>query len=182
MPLDHSKSKGQAAVEFVTLAPLVFLIFFGIIQLAYTAFISFAVQEATFSIARSAAASNSPESYDPTLQIIYSLTPISKLNHSTLATLLATQCHIQTDGQTVHVVVKYPMPIWIPIIQKIFGKKLSIPASVWIPNEILLNQVFEIAGTTPPNLSLQIPTLPYVHWLTFSANALDENSINQNPN
>jgi hypothetical protein len=172
------KTKGQAMVEFVSLAPLVFLIFFGIIQLSYMAFIAFAVQQTAFSIAKNAAASNNPESYDPTFQLVYSLTPIGKLNQNTLITILATQCRIQTDGKKVHVVVQYPMPIWIPVIQNIFGEKLSISPNTILPDQSLLNQVFAVVGVSPPDLSPQNLNLPYVRWMSFSADAMDENYLN----
>jgi len=57
-------------------APVLFFIFFGIIQLFYTAYVSFAIQRATHSIAQQAAASPNPSSFDPKFQMIEALLPL----------------------------------------------------------------------------------------------------------
>ena len=170
-------NKGQAAVEFSLLAPLLFLIFFCVIQLAYCAYASFALQRATLAIARDAASSDSPSSYNPYFQLVYCLAPLGKLNRQALATVLATKCDINTDGNVVHVQLIYPMPIWIPGVGKIFGQKLSLNSVQTSPMTSSLQMAFQILGKPLPNLSFTGLNLPYVHLSSFSTSTVDENSI-----
>ncbi len=171
------QTKGQSLVEFVLIVPLFFMILFGIIQIAYMAYVSFAVQRATFAIAREAASSTNPAAYNPYFDLAYSLTPLGQLNQSTWATVLATNCEIKTDGKTVHVQVRYPMPIWVPVIGKIFGQKLDLNNSGITSSISDLTEVFQLLGKPVPDFSINNLSLPYVRLVTFSANALDENSI-----
>jgi hypothetical protein len=157
-------------------APVLFLFFFGIIQLAYTAYVSFAVQRAAYSIAREASSSGSPENYDPYFQLFYCLYPIGQLHHATLGTLLATTCSITSDDDGVHVRIVYPMPIWVPMVGKIFGEKLQLSASDLGPLTNDLQQVSQILGKPLPDLSFTGAALPYVHLMTFTADGFDENT------
>ena len=169
------KAKGQSAVELVLIAPLLFFIFFGIIQIAYLAYASLAVQRATISIADSAARTRSI--YDPRFQLFYSLIPLEALSKSTLATVLSTQCAIQSSGPKIHVEVKYPMPIWVPLVGRFIGEPLSPSQFMNNPGLDLVEKIFRFCGKTPPDLSFLGFTPPYVHWITFTADATDENSI-----
>lgn len=170
-------SKGQATLEFVLLAPLLFLFFLSIGQLAFTGYVSFAVQRAAFAISRAAAASDDPSTYNPYTQLGYCLSPLGQLNRITLATILATKCDIRTDGEKVHVQVIYPMPIWIPGVAKVFGQKLNLNPVDSIPMASSLESVFRILGKPIPDFSLNGLNLPYVHLISFSADTIDENSI-----
>ena len=167
---------GQSAVEFILIVPVLFLIFFGIIQLFYLAFASFAVQRAAYSIAQQAAASVSPSSFDPRLQIVEALLPLEQINSSTLINTLSTQCTINSDGKNVHVNITYPMPLWVPLVRNIVGQNLNnqlTPATV-IPQS--LTNALQTAGLSIPNLNPnQTPTK--VIWFNFEAQASDENSI-----
>jgi len=167
--------KGQSALEWALIAPLLFLIFFGIIQIAYLGYASLAVQRATLSIAKSAA--RSQIFYDPHFQLFYSLAPLEALNKSTLATVLSTQCSIETIGPNVHVEVRYPMPIWVPLIGRFIGEPLSPSLFTNIPGLDLVGKIFQFLGKTPPDLSFLGFRPPYVYWLTFTADARDENNI-----
>jgi hypothetical protein len=171
-----NKSLGQSTVEFLLIAPLLFFIFFGIIQFFYTAFVSFAVQRATYSIAQQAAASSNPSSFLPQFQIIEALLPIEQLNPSTLSYTFATQYTIDTDGTNVHVKVSYPMPLWVPLINNLIGQNLNnrSAASNFIPPS--LASVLQAAGLALPNPNIN-QNLTKVLWITFEAEALDENSI-----
>lgn len=168
------RPKGQSAVEFVLVVPLIFFIFFGIIQIAYMAYASLAVQRATLSIAKSSARS---QIYDPHFQLFYSLVPLEALNKSTLATVLSTQCTIQSDGSKIHVEVKYPMPIWVPLVGRWMGEPLPSSQFTGILGLDMVEKIFLFCGKTPPDLSFLGFTPPYVHWVTFTADTTDENSI-----
>jgi hypothetical protein len=155
---------------------VLFLIFFGIIQFFYTAFVSFAIQRAAYSIAQQAAASPNPSSFLPQFQIFEALLPLEQLNPSTLAYTFSTQCSIDTDGTTVHVKLSYPMPIWVPLINNIIGQNLNnIPAiSNFIPSSLV--NVLQAVGLAIPSFSNN-QNLTKVLWINFEAQALDENSI-----
>ena len=170
------KQTGQSTVEFLLIAPVLFFIFFGIIQFFYTAFVSFAIQRATYSIAQQAAASSSPSSFSPQFQIIEALLPIEQLNPSALAYSFATQCTIDTDGTNVHVKVSYPMPLWVPLINNLIGQNLNnlSATSNFIPPS--LTNVLQAVGLSLPNFNIN-QNLTKVFWITFEAQALDENSI-----
>jgi Flp pilus assembly protein TadG len=175
MNLSKNKS-GQSTVEFVLIAPILFFIFFGIIQFFYTAFVSFAVQRAAYSIAQQAAASSNPTSFLPQFQIVEALLPIEQLNPSTLVYTFATQCSINTDGTTVHVKLSYPLPIWIPLIKNLIGQNLNnepVTAN-FIPSSLV--NVLQAVGLSIPNFNID-RNLTKVLWITFEVQALDENSI-----
>jgi Flp pilus assembly protein TadG len=171
-----SEAKGQSLVEFSLIAPILFLIFFGILQFFYISYVSLAVQRATYSIAQEAAASPNPSSFLPQFQIIEALLPIEQLNPSTLTYSLATKSSINTDGTTVHVTVSYPMPIWVPLVRNLIGQNFynSSTSSSLIPSS--LTNVLQVLGLSLPTLTAsQNPTK--VLWVIFEAKALDENSI-----
>jgi Flp pilus assembly protein TadG len=170
------KQTGQSTVEFLLVVPVLFFIFFGIIQFFYIAYVSFAVQRATYSIAQQAAASPDPASFSPQFQIIEALLPIAQLNPSTITSALATNCAINTDGTTVDVKVSYPMPIWVPLMKNLIGQNLNnqpTPSNLIPP---LLINVLQTVGLSLPNLSID-QNLTRVLWFTFEAHAVDENSI-----
>lgn len=175
--MPHLNQKGQSAVEFALLSPLLFVIFFGIIQLAYSVYVAFAVQRAAYAIAREAAASTDPISFNPYFQLVYCLAPLGQLNSSTLATALATKCDISVEDETVKVRLLYPMPIWVPMIDKLFGEKLQLNPSNLGAADSSLKSAFQIIGKTPPELSLQGLTLPYVRFMAFSATTPEETSL-----
>ena len=173
----QEKAIGQSAVEFLLIAPLLFTILFAIIQVAYIAYASLAVQRAALSIAKDVARTDGILPYDPEFQLLYSLAPLGSLNSQTLATIDATQCTIQTNENKIHVEVRYPMPIWIPLVRNFMGEKLS---SSYLHDKSvsdMMNLVFKIIDKTPPSLPLSNDAQPVVHWITFSADANDENSI-----
>ncbi len=166
--------KGQSAVEFVLLSPLLFFIFFGIIQFAYSAYVAFAVQRAAYAIAREAAACPNPKTFNPYFQLVYCLAPLGQLNNATLATALATKCDISVEDDSVQVRLFYPMPIWVPMVGKLFGEKLQLNPSNLGPVDSDLKSAFQLIGKPLPELSLQSLTLPYVHFIAFSATTPEE--------
>jgi hypothetical protein len=176
-----NKTSGQSTVEFVLIAPILFFIFFGIIQFFYTAYVSFAVQRAAFSIAQQAAASLDTVSFSPQFQIIEALLPLEQLNPSTLAYALATQCTINTEGTTVDVKVSYPMPIWVPLIRNVIGQNFDNQAgsSSLIPPALI--NLLQTVGLSIPNFTSSQNSTK-VFWISFEAHALDENSIGVDTN
>ncbi len=164
-------------VEFTLIAPLVFFVFLGIIQLTYMAFVFFAVQNAAFSIAHKAAASASPKEYNPALDLIYDLAPLEKINSSLVLTALASQCQIQNQSDQVQLTLRYPMIIWIPLFKELFGEKLSLPTTSENLDSNLVQNIFALAGVSIPLLRAAGAQAPYVHWFVVTASALDENSV-----
>lgn len=171
------KQRGQSAVEFLLTVPLLFFIFLGIIQLAFSGYVCFSVQRAANAIAREAASSDDPTQYDPTLQLGYCLAPLGQLNHQTLATVLATKWNIQTDGQKVHVDLSYPMPIWVPGVGSLMGQKLSLSPADAASMSSALQIVFQALGKPLPDFTWIGSNLPYVHLVSFSCDTVDENSV-----
>jgi len=170
------KQTGQSTVEFLLVVPVLFFIFFGITQIFYIAYVSFAVQCATYSIAQQAAASSNPSSFSPQFQIVEALLPVEQLSPSTLAYIFATQYNIDMDGTNVHVRVSYPMPLWVPLIGNLIGQTLNNqPATSNLIPPALTN-VLQAAGLPLPNLNAN-QNLTKVLWITFEAKALNENSI-----
>ncbi len=167
--------QGQSAVEFVLIAPVLFLFFFGIIQILYIAYVSFAVQRATHAIAQQAAASNDPDSFLPQFQMLEALLPLEKLNSTTLSCALSSKCDIHSDGSTVFVKVSYPMPLWVPIIKNLLGQNLDSSSTTLGLVPPTLTTVLQAVGLGIPVSNTFAPTK--VIWVNFEAKALDENSI-----
>jgi len=169
------KSKGQSAVEFVLIAPVLFILFFGIIQLFYMAYVSLAVQRATHAIAQQAAASDDPNSFLPQFQMIEALLPLEQLNSTTLSCALSSKYDIHSDGSTIFVKVSYPMPLWVPIIKNLLGQNLDSSSATLGLVPPTLTTVLQAVGLGIPVLNTLTPTK--VIWVNFEAKALDENSI-----
>ncbi len=173
MPKDQ---KGQSAVEFVLIAPILFLIFFGIIQLFYCAYVSFAVQKATFAIAQQAASTEIPTFFQSQFQIVSALFPLEKLNNSTLLYALSSKCNIQEQNNRVIATVSYPMPIWIPLVGKVLGQPLSTSTSPLSFVSQDLSSLLSTLGLSLPSF-LNLSSTNNVIWMTFQADCLDENTV-----
>jgi len=174
--ISKNKELGQSAVEFVLITPILFLIFFGIIQLFYCGFVSLAIQKATNAIAQQASASGDAADFEPHFQIITALFPIEKLNASTLIYAISCKCDIQEQNHIIKAVVSYPMPIWMPIIGNVFGQPLNNTAGSLLG---LSNDLLSFLGTIGLKLpSFNLPqNTPNVIWFTFEARCLDENFV-----
>src|SRR5579863_6687134 len=81
-------AKGQSTTEFVLIAPLLFLIFFCVIQFSYFAYVSLAVQRAALAIARKASLSGVADQTAFKAHLAISLLPLANLNQKTLLTIL----------------------------------------------------------------------------------------------
>ena len=169
-------TKGQSAVEFVLIAPILFLLFFGIIQLFYSAFIFFAVQKATHAIAQQAAASAAPTLFEPHFQIITALSPLEKLNSSTLLYALASKCAIQEQNNRVFATVSYPMPIWVPLLGKVIGQPFDSSKSSILSIATNITNLLPTLGLALPGFSTPSNSINII-WITFQADCLDENTV-----
>jgi hypothetical protein len=171
------KQRGQSAVEFVLIAPLLFIIFFGIIQLAYMAFVSFAVQRAAIAVAREASLTGNPSRMNCYPKLIFSLAPLCKLNRTTFACIAASRCQIieSKDKKWVTARLHYPMPIWVPLVGRIFGEEI-IPSRQIIPEGVAndLEKITSLFGFSMPRLSFDGAHLPYFRWMIFEASVFNE--------
>ncbi len=168
--------KGQSAAEFVLVAPFLFLFFFCVLQMAYMGFVSFAVQRAALAIARKASLGSTENSTAFKSQLALSLLPIASLNQKTLLTILETNYQItqSTDQKQVSAKVRYPMPIWIPLVRNIFGETLTPSANYNdSPEGKAIKMVFSLLKKPEPDLSFHGLSLP-VRWIVFEETTFNE--------
>jgi hypothetical protein len=169
-------SKGQSAVEFLLIAPILFLIFFAIVQLAYMAYVSFAVQRAALAVARTASLSGPNNSAAFKTQLIVSLLPIVQLNQKTLLTVLSSDCEttVSPDYQQITTLVRYPMPVWVPLVGNVFGEPVDSSTDYnQTPEGQTVKEIFQLLDKTPPNLSFQGVRMPVV-WISYEATTFNE--------
>jgi hypothetical protein len=177
MTPNHQKQRGQSAVEFVLIAPLLFLVFFGIIQLAYMGFVSFAVQRASIAIAHEASLTGNRNSTDFYSKLIFALAPLGSLNRASFVCIAASRCQIteSSDKKMVTARLHFPMPIWVPLVGRIFGEEI-IPSFQIIPNNVAKNIecAASLFGISTPSLSFDGVHLPYFRWMIFEASVYNE--------
>jgi Flp pilus assembly protein TadG len=169
-------AKGQSAIEFVLVAPLLFFIFLGIIQVAYMSYVSFAVQRAALAIARAATVGSKDDSTSFKLQLAISLLPIVHLNQKTLLTILASKYTItpSPDNQRITAQVQYPMPIWVPLVGGVFGEPLVSSFDYNnTPEGQAIKTAFQLFGKQPPDLSFSGVHMPVV-WMNYEASTFNE--------
>jgi hypothetical protein len=176
----HQKQKGQSAVEFVLIAPLLFFVFFGIIQLAYMGFVSFAVQRAAMSVAREASLTGNRNTTDFYSKLIFALAPLGSLNRATFASIAACRCQIieSSDKKILTARLLYPMPIWVPLVGRVLGEPI-IPALQGLPDGITgnLRRIAALFGVSLPSLSFDGIRLPYFRWMVFETSVYNEGYI-----
>src|SRR5579871_4302 len=173
----RTSAKGQSAVEFVLIAPLLFFIFFAIIQISYMAYVSFAVQRAALAVARTASLSGLDNQALFQTQLAVSLMPIANLNRKTLLTVLASDCKVSVspDGQKITAQVRYPMPIWVPLADKVLGETL-VPTADYNSTAAgqAIKAIFKMLNLNPsPDLSFSGVHLP-VCWISYQATTFNE--------
>jgi hypothetical protein len=168
--------KGQSAVEFALIAPLLFFIFFALIQVAYMSYVSLAVQRAALAIARTASLGSKDDSTAFKTQLVISLLPVANLSPKTLLTILASDYKVipSSDNRQVTAIVRYPMPIWVPLVRTVFGKSL-IPSVDYnaTPEGLAIKNVFQLLGKQPPDLSFEGVHFP-VFWMTYKETTFNE--------
>lgn len=174
-------AKGQSAVEFLLVGPVLFLIFFSILQLAYLGLSAMAVQRAANAIAREASFSAGDEDQAQDrlrglLQRTLALTPLSALDRERSWVCAAcAQVGITRDRTSVTVTVRYPMPIWVPGVQHIFGQSLIPPGTSRIPEDGgIVSKILSLFSVPVAPVSAGTPRRLSVRWLTFSATVFDE--------
>jgi hypothetical protein len=123
---------GQALGEFMLIAPLLFLIFFAILQLAYMGLSTLAVQRAAMAIAREAALSADPTvsslgNWRIVTQQLLAFHPLLSLRRrETLLAVAGTRIDIDVEGRMVRATVRYPMPVWVPLVGPLFGGPIEM--------------------------------------------------------
>ena len=178
--MTRNKAEGQSALEFVLIAPILFFIFFAIIQLFYTACLSFAAQRAAFAIARESSLTGIRTG--PRLRFIetYNLAPLAALSRESLVGILAAQysCRISPDGKRVFAQVKVPLPIWVPMVGKIFGEKLNLSSlSHSRGEEASVRSALTLLNISFPDMTRNQFHLPYFFWLDFESSTHNEGGI-----
>ena len=116
----RGKQKGQSLTEFVLLVPLLFLIIFGIMQLALIGNAYIVVHHAAYTAARVAAVHSGGGRVEETAQeICRAITKdVSYVTTTTTPT-----------GNDVKVKVTYRMPLIFPIINLILGENRQLSVS-----------------------------------------------------
>lgn len=168
--------KGQSAVEFALIVPLLFFIFFAIIQMAYMAYVSFAVQRAALALARTASLEGKNNLVAFKTQLVISLLPIANLNPQILLTILSSSYNITTSSDQTNITtqVSYPMPIWVPLVGKVFGDQLESSTNYNnTPDGQAIKTTLKLLNLNPPDLSFQGVHFP-VHWITYEATTFNE--------
>jgi len=177
--------RGQSAVEFLLTAPLLFFLFYAMLQLAYLGLTVFGVQRAALAIARESSQSSvSGIESTPGFRIlavkVLSLAPLTALNRRfTWAALLSSDCDIRFDSLNVTVTVHYPLPLWVPGMGGIFGKPLTLsktPQTIQRLAEI--RRIAELLGLKTPALSFPEGPLPSIRWISCSATVFNESTVN----
>lgn len=157
-------------VEFVLTAPLLFLIFFALIQGAALGWTALTVQRAADAVARHASrAGADPKSWDsPRLQALVALAPLVGLNKAYLVSGAFTQVEVQEDGDKTIATLRFPMPLWVPLAGPWLGERLVPPLNGWgNTTRDLFSSAFRLLGRTPPDLDAPLGALPYYRWITF---------------
>lgn len=170
-------ASGQSAVEFVLTAPLLFLLLFGLIQAAYGALVCFAVQRSALAAARHAARFDGTGGAfgSPRFQAYAALVPLASLHRSNLLAACLTQVDIQNNGFRVTAIVRYPMPLWVPMAGRLLGQSLIPPLDLQEYASVRwLRQAFRLAGKTPPDFSWEGVRLPFFRIIAFRAVAFRE--------
>jgi hypothetical protein len=149
----------------------------GIIQLAYMAYVSLAVQRAALAIAQEASLTGDRTVRDFRSKLTYSLAPLASLNPKTLASIPACQCSCQEsfDKKNITVQIRYPMPIWVPLMGRIFGEPL-VPHldSSLAKGGLDLQTAAKFFGIPTSDFSSLGPRLPFYCWITFNASTHNE--------
>ena len=171
---------GQSAVEFVLIAPFVFFIFFGIIQLVYTSYVALTVQHAAFVLAHESSLTGERSGPDLDAKLAYALLPLVFLNKITLASIenCTYTCRMSDGFTKITASINYPMPIWVPGMGKILGEPLALPSNL---NSTPMGQAIQTAaqstGRTAPNASFDNNDLPWFRWIQFQASTHNEGCL-----
>lgn len=176
--------RGQSLVEFTLSAPLLLFIFFGIIQLAYTGLEAFAVQRAAFSLAQEASLTGIKNGPNLDFELACALAPLAALHRAILATVTAARatCETSPDRKMIIVRITCPVPIWVPVIGRIFGKRMRLlPDTAESSMGRSLLSAFSLLGLPLPDLSFSETGLPYAWEASFEASVYNEGYLRAFP-
>lgn len=177
----RQSTAGQSAVEFVLIAPLLFLIFFLILQVTTLGLSCLAVQRAAMAVAREASLSGDAV-MDPhagiraTAQKLIALGPLTRLNGKAAWLCAAfSTCEVTHDRTTVTATVRYPMPLVMPLAGKVLGVSLDPgPAPPLSGNPDTLGFLLHCAGMTLPDWNALPRRRIPVRWIVFTARCFNE--------
>ncbi len=172
---------GQSAVEFLLIAPLLFLIFFLILQVTTLGLSCLAVQRAAMAVAREASLSGDAveephAGIRAIAQKLIALGPLTRLNgNATWLCAAFSSCEVVHDRTMVTATVRYPMPLVMPLAGKVLGESLDPGRMPPLPGDSdTLAFLLRCAGMTLPEWSaLPRRRLP-VRWLRFTARCFNE--------
>ena len=167
--------RGQSLVEFVLTAPLLFLIFFALIQGAALCWTCLGVQRAAMAAVRHASRVEAKAQVwdSPRLQALVALGPLVAMNKACLVSGLLTKVETtESDDHRLIATVRYPMPIWVPLAGPWLGERLGLPSGVFnSETKRVLQTAFQLMGKSPPDFDMSFIHLPYYRWITFQAEA-----------
>lgn len=165
---------GQSLVEFVLTAPLLFLLFFAILQGTALCWTCLSVQRAAMAAARHASrVEGTSKAWDsPRLQALVALAPLVALNKAYLVSGLLTKVEtVESDGHLI-ATVRFPMPIWMPLAGPWLGERILLSDNGIDPEtRKVLQIVFQLTGKKPPDFDSVLDRLPYYRWISFQAEA-----------
>jgi hypothetical protein len=152
----------------------------GIVQLSYMAYVSLAVQRAALAIAQDASLTGDRAVRNFRSKLNYSLAPLISLSPKTLASISACQCACREsfDKKNITVQIRYPMPIWVPLMGRIFGESLAPHFdSHFSKGGSDLQMASKFFGIPTPDFSLHGLRIPFYCWITFNASAHNEGYV-----
>lgn len=164
--------RGQSLVEFVLTAPLLFLLFFAIIQGTALCWTCLTVQRAAMAAARHASrVETTAQAWDsPRFQALVALAPLVALNKAYLVSGLMTKVETTESEGRLIATVRFPMPIWVPLAGPWLGERIALPTSSIDPEtKGMIQTVFKLAGKNPPDFDSNLDHLPYYRWIVFQA-------------
>ena len=167
-------NRGQSAAEFALTAPLILLLFFCLIQAAYCTLTCLVVQRSALVAARHAARQDGTggPAASPLLEATIALLPLADLHRSNLVALVLTRVDINRRGPEVEAVVRYPMPLCVPLAGRWFGERLNPPMDLSDSSVgKILKQAFRLSGRTTPDFSFNVAHPTYFRIITFRASA-----------
>jgi len=158
--------------------PLLFLLFFCVLQVLYTAFAALAVQRTSYALARESSLTGKVSGTVFMVRLYAAMGPLAFLSRTSLVSVAATtfECRPSTDGAEMRVLVRYPMPIWVPLAGKVFGEKMGPEVG---PSKDLFGvwERLERAGLRFPDPWREEGRLPYFRWMNFEAVVHNEGKI-----
>jgi hypothetical protein len=168
----------------VLIAPILFLLFFAILQLFLLGVTCLALQRSAIAIARETSiadgiVSRSGMSLRHHIQKTSALLPLVQLDRGRgWHCMAASRVDIIHSDRTVTATIHYPMPIRLPGLGRWFGTQLTstFPLSSE-PLPSILEKTLRSLGIPLQGRSLPVPSHFHVRWMSFTATAFSESSV-----